>query len=112
MTRTLLTVAFLPIAAFVVCVTVYVVSVRRGSWGMRTELSWEVVASGCSPFTTTIFAEQRLPRYPAGARWLTPALDLVHSLDVRIRRDYWHEDARLYDVPEFSDGPTFDLGAK
>jgi hypothetical protein len=81
----------------------YADTVERGRMSMRKEFAWEVAWSGSNPFETAIYAEQRLPWYPA--EWLAPALDVIHAFDVRLRWEYWHES----DIPEFDTVPDFEL---
>jgi hypothetical protein len=83
----------------------YATSVRRGAMGMRNEWPWEVAATGNCPFRTRVYAEQRMPAYAGPGRLLSSVLDVVHSLDVWVRWEYWHE----VDVPAFDDPPEFQI---
>lgn len=100
--RVLLIVALSSLLAFA---ALYAGAVRRGPWGMREELGWEVAASGYIPSRARIFAEQRVPEYPRPLRWRAPAFADIHALDVRLRWAYWHEEV----VPDFQDAPDFGL---
>ena len=99
--RTLLTVAVVGAVAFV---TLYAATVRRGPWGMRRETPLEVAGSGCAPWCTAVYAEQRVPEYPDVVRPLRPAFAVVHAVDVRVRSGYWHEQS----VPQFDEPPDFE----
>jgi len=85
------------------CVTTYAATVRRGGMAFRIETPWETAASGSGPFDTTIYAEQRLPLYPSPR--LAPLFEVIHTLDLHLRWQYWHEP----DIPDFDAAPDFTL---
>ena len=85
--------------------TLYVCTVRRGDWGMREEVRLEVESYRKWPVRTRVYAEQRIPEYPAALQWLAPVFADVHAIDVGIRCTYWHEES----FPDFDDAPDFEL---
>ena len=107
MPRRILLIVMLSLPVVLLAV-VYAATVRRGPFGMREELAWEVAAAGHVPVRTRIFAEQRVPEYPRRLRWLAPAFADVHALDVRLRWAYWHEEV----APEFDHAPDFELARR
>jgi hypothetical protein len=84
-------------------VYVYAKTVQRGPWGMRCETPVEVAALGSAPWSTAIYAEQRVPQYPRVVGLLEPAFAVIHAVDVRARNEYWHEEITL----EFDEPPDF-----